>query len=77
MDRGAWWATYNPRSHKELDTTERLSLHSTALNCHLISLSYLYTCLLGVFFFKKVSSIKAKALYTAVSSAARIVPRTE
>lgn len=44
---------------------------------HLISLSYLYICLLCVFLFKKVGSIKAKALYTAVSSAARIVPHTE
>ena len=27
MDRGAWWAAgYSPRSHKELDTTERLTL---------------------------------------------------
>ena len=25
MDRGAWWATYSPWGHKELDTTERLS----------------------------------------------------
>ena len=22
MDRGAWWATYSPWSHKDLDTTE-------------------------------------------------------
>ena len=22
MDRGAWWATYSPWGHKELDTTE-------------------------------------------------------
>ena len=22
MDRGAWWATYNPWGHKESDTTE-------------------------------------------------------
>ena len=22
MDRGAWWATYSPRGHKESDTTE-------------------------------------------------------
>ena len=22
MDRGAWWATYSLRGHKELDTTE-------------------------------------------------------
>ena len=26
MDRGAWWATVH-RGHKELDTTERLTLH--------------------------------------------------
>lgn len=50
-------------------------LHSTYH--HLISLSYLYICLLCVFLFKKISYIKAKALYTAVSSAARIVPHTE
>ena len=22
MDRGAWWATYSPQGHKELDMTE-------------------------------------------------------
>ena len=27
MDGGAWWATFNPRDHKESDTTERLHLH--------------------------------------------------
>ena len=26
MDGGAWQATYSPWGHKELDTTERLSL---------------------------------------------------
>ena len=24
MDGGAWWATYSPWGHKELDTTEQL-----------------------------------------------------
>ena len=30
MDRGGWPATvhYSPKVHKELDTTERLSMHS-------------------------------------------------
>ena len=26
MDRGAWW-DYNPWGHKQLDKTERLSMH--------------------------------------------------
>ena len=29
MDRGAWWATYSPRGHRESDTTEWLSMHAT------------------------------------------------
>ena len=24
MDRGAWWATYSPYGHKELDTTQAI-----------------------------------------------------
>ena len=24
MDRGAWWATYSPYDHKELDTTQAI-----------------------------------------------------
>ena len=28
MGRGAWWATYSPRGHKVLDTTEQLSMHT-------------------------------------------------
>ena len=31
MDRGAWWATYSSRGHKESDTTKRLSTHLHAL----------------------------------------------
>ena len=27
MDRGAWWATYSPWGHKELDTAEGPTLH--------------------------------------------------
>ena len=27
MDGGAWWATYNPLSRKESDTTEQLQFH--------------------------------------------------
>ena len=27
MDGGAWWATYSPWGHKELDMTERLHFH--------------------------------------------------
>ena len=30
-DRGAWQATYSPWGHKELDTTERLSMHKSLL----------------------------------------------
>ena len=29
MDRGAWWATYSPWGHKELDMTEQLSTYPT------------------------------------------------
>ena len=31
MDRGAWQATYSPRGHKDLDTTEQLSLTQNVL----------------------------------------------
>ena len=28
MDRGAWWATISARDHKQLNTAERLSMHT-------------------------------------------------
>ena len=31
MDRGAWWATYSPWGHKELDTMEQVSTHNIKL----------------------------------------------
>ena len=31
MDRGAWWITWSPWGHKELEVTEQLSKQAKAL----------------------------------------------
>ena len=35
VDRGACWTTYSPGGHKELDTTEQLSMHTEAFKAKL------------------------------------------
>ena len=45
MGRGAWWATYSPWNHKELDTTERLSTAQPFLRSSVLYRAWTRLCL--------------------------------